>query len=150
MDKEIYENKSLQELISILNSGTHGIEDVENIIIHSPKRQGILIKVLMMDIADQMHSILSQGVEALGLAKFENKFRVETDLLDFIVFTMIDEDTPGTYILINMPLIEYIVSARNFNDELDIMDRPEWNLIEFESDNKSILTEIELENFPHA
>jgi len=138
MDKEIYENKSLQELISILNSGTHGIEDVENIIIHSPKRQGILIKVLMMDIADQMHSILSQGVEALGLAKFENKFRVETDLLDFIVFTMIeDEDTPGTYILINMPLIEYIVSARNFNDELDIMDRPEWNL-------------IELENFPHA
>lgn len=178
MDKIIYENVSLAYLINTLNTGIHGIEDLEMIGIFSKKRPGIVIKIMVIDIKEKIVQMMETGIGTLNLEQYKNNFDVETEVIDFIVFSVMEEENesdgleenetnilteknskgllglnssiqdkytkfnilnpfkPKTYVLVNMPLIEYVVIQETVAGDTNFLQSEEWNLIEFEFESE--------------
>jgi len=127
--QKIFEKVSLTAIITHINEGVTGVNDLENIIITSEDKPGIFIKYITFDITD----LLTNG---LLDADIKNKISgAEIEFNDFVVFTI----EPEEKVLLNMSLFEYIFAHKDDN----FLSNPIWDLIDKKSDN---LTEINIEN----
>lgn len=127
--QKIFEKVSLTTIITHINEGVTGVNDLENIIITSEDKPGIFIKYITFDITD----LLTNG---LLDADIKNKISgAEVEFNDFVVFTI----EPEEKVLLNMSLFEYIFAHK---DDTFLLN-PIWDLIDIKSDN---LTEINIEN----
>ena len=115
MNKIIYDNVTLDFVINSIITRIIGLEETENVedlIIYSKSNPETIIKYIDSEITN-----LENYIKLFSNIKNINEYSIETNIEDFIVFTVDYEEK----MIKNMSILEYINIAKTYYN-IDIMN----------------------------
>ena len=115
MNKIIYDNVTLDFVINSIITRIIGLEETENLedlIIYSKSNPETIIKYIDSEITN-----LENYIKLFSNIKNINEYSIETNIEDFIVFTVDYEEK----MIKNMSILEYINIAKTYYN-IDIMN----------------------------
>ena len=128
MEKIIYDNCTLENILETISNGLVGFEEDENVndlvIVNNIEQifKGIVIKPCSINIIDNVLKVIAQKQIKID--------SLETEILEYVVFTAAIEDDEETgktnHILINQSLSEYILMMKKAN--IDLLLTNGWKL----------------------
>ena len=111
MKNKLFEQASLNDIVSSINAGLVEITNHRNVFITSKQKPGFYIQFVEFDTRDAMRYLLSiKGVLPQTIDK--KQLKVETTIHDFVVSTL-TEDVDGSPLFACMSLFDLVTASSN-------------------------------------